>query len=201
MRKSILTVPNPILRAKSIAVDLTKNLDLINKHIANLEETLEKKANPKGVGLSLPQIGKNLRIFSTYLPDSSNTLDQGRPDEKEKEQAKLATYINPEIIENSQDRTFGPNLDDPILEGCLSIPNLYGPVPRFSWVTLRYTTPQLEEETKKFAGFFARVIQHELDHLDGVLFIDYVLRYELPFFESRKGKMIEIDRNIIRALG
>lgn len=201
MRKSILTVPNQILRAKSVAVDLTKNLDLINKYIADLEETLEKKANPKGVGLSLPQIGKNLRIFSTYLPDSSNTLDQGRPDEKEKEQAKLTTYINPEIVENSKDRTFGPDPNDPILEGCLSIPGLYGPVPRFSWVTLRYTTPQFEEKTNKFAGFFARVIQHELDHLEGVLFTDYVLKYELPFFESRKGKMIEIDRNIIRALG
>jgi len=201
MRKTILTVPNPILRAKSVAINLEKDLVLIKKHIANLEETLEKKAHPKGVGLSLPQIGKNLRIFSTYLPDSSNTIDQGRPDEKEKIQAKLATYMNPVIVENSKDSTFGPNPDDPILEGCLSIPDLYGPVPRFSWITLRYTTPQFEEKTKKFEGFFARVIQHELDHLEGVLFIDYVLQYELPFFESRKGKMIEIDRNIIRALG
>lgn len=201
MRKTILTVPNPILRAKSVAVDLTKNLDLIKKHIANLEETLEKKANPKGVGLSLPQIGKNLRMFSTYLPNSSNSLDQGRPNEKEKTQVTLATYINPEIVENSKDRTFGPNPDDPILEGCLSIPGLYGPVPRCSWIMLRCTTPQLDQKTQKFSGFYARVIQHELDHLDGVLFIDYVLKYELPFFESRKGKMIEIDRNIIRALG
>ncbi len=201
MRKSILTVPNPILRAKSVTVNLKKDLDFVKKHIANLEETLQKKANPKGVGLSSPQIGKNLRIFSTYLPDSSNIVDQGRPDEDEKAQAKLATYINPEIVESSKDHTFGPNPEDPILEGCLSIPSLYGPVPRYSWIILRYTTPQLEEKTEKFEGFYARVIQHELDHLDGVLFIDYVLKYEVPFFEFRKGKMVEIDRNIIRALG
>lgn len=201
MRKHILTVPNPILRAKSITVNLEKDFDLVKRHIANLEETLEKKANPKGVGLSSPQIGKNLRIFSTYLPDSSNTLDQGRPNEEEKEQAKLATYVNPEIIESSKDTTFGPDPEDPILEGCLSIPSLYGPVPRCSWIMLRYITPQLEEKTQKFSGFYARVIQHELDHLDGVLFIDYVFKYKLPFFEFRKGKMVEIERNIIRALG
>jgi peptide deformylase len=84
-------MPNAILRAKSVAVNLEKDLPLVKKHIADLEETLEKKINPRGVGLSSPQIGKNLRVFSTYLPESSNTLNIGRPDDEEKTKARLKT--------------------------------------------------------------------------------------------------------------
>ncbi len=201
MRKSIIVVPNPILRAKSTPVDLKKDLKLLTKLIADLEETLEKKERPKGVGLSSPQIGKNLRVFSTLLPSSANEDGQGRPSDAEKDLAKLATYINPEIVETSKERTFGPNPEDPILEGCLSIPKLYGPVPRFTWVKLRYTTPQQEVLENTYYGFFARVIQHEYDHLDGILFTDYVKKYALPFYEMRGTKMNEIDRSIIDALG
>lgn len=201
MRKSIIVVPNPILRAKSMPVDFNKDLKLIKKLVADLEETLEKKERPKGVGLSSPQIGKNLRVFSTLLPASANEDGQGRPTDAEKDLAKLATYINPEIIESSKERTFGPDPEDPILEGCLSIPKLYGPVPRFTWVKLRYTSPQQEVFENTFHGFYARVIQHEYDHLEGVLFTDYVKKYELPFYEMRGTKMSEIDRSIINALG
>lgn len=201
MRKSIIVVPNPILRAKSMPVDLKKDLKLIKKLVADLEETLEKKERPKGVGLSSPQIGKNLRVFSTLLPTSANEVDQGRPTDAEKDLAKLTTYINPEIVETSKNVTFGPDAKDPILEGCLSIPKLYGPVPRWTWIKLRYTTPQQEVLENTFHGFFARVIQHEYDHLEGILFIDYIKKYELPFYEMRGTKMSEIDRSIINALG
>lgn len=201
MRKTILTVPNPVLRAKSTLVDLKKDMGLVKKHIADLEETLKKKINPRGVGLSSPQIGKNLRVFSTLLPESSNTPENDRPEEEEKDDALLLTYINPEIIETSEETTLGPDPDEPILEGCLSIPGLYGPVPRYTWVKLRYTTPTLETQENVYHGFFARVIQHEFDHLEGILFTDYVLKHKLPLFEMQGSRMVEIDRNIIPALG
>jgi len=201
MRKSIIVVPNPILRAKSVPVDMKKDIKLIQKLVGDLEETLEKKEHPKGVGLSSPQIGKNVRVFSTLLPASANEQEHGRPSDEEKEQAVLATYINPEIVKTSSDRTFGPDPNDPILEGCLSIPKLYGPVPRWSWVTLRYITSTQESQEKTFYGFFARVIQHEYDHLEGILFTDYVKKFGLPLYEMRGTKMSEIDASIIDALG
>lgn len=201
MKRPILTVPNPILRAKSVEIDLKKDLPLIQAYIKDLEETLAKKANPKGVGLSAPQIGKNIRMFSSFLPPSNNAKDQDRPTDDEKDDAILATYLNPSIVNISKDKTFGPNPEDPILEGCLSIPQLYGPVPRFSWVTLHFWTPKLEEKEMVFHGFFGRVIQHEFDHLEGILFVDYVRQLNLPLFEQQNKKMIEIDPTIISALG
>lgn len=201
MKRSIIVVPNPILRAKSVAVDLKKDLDLIKKYVKDLEETLEKKTNPKGVGLSAPQIGKNLRVFSTLFPPSANAKDGGRPMDEEKDQAELETYLNPTIVSASKDKTFGPDPEEPILEGCLSIPKLYGPVPRFSWVTLHFWTPKLEEKEAVFHGFFARVMQHEFDHLEGILFTDHIRDLQLPLYEQHGERMTEIDASVINALG
>lgn len=201
MAKPIITVPNPILRAKSRPVDTKHELDQVLHIIHDLEDTLEKKRNPRGVGLSFPQIGKNIRVFSTLLPASANSEDGNRPDDEEKEHSILQTYINPEIVASSKDRTFGPDPKDPIFEGCLSIPLLYGPVPRFSSVTLRYMKPDQTEEQNTFYGFFARVIQHEFDHLEGVLFIDHIRQLDLPLYEFRKNHMTEIDKDILAALG
>ncbi|HKY74414.1 MAG TPA: peptide deformylase [Patescibacteria group bacterium] len=201
MSKPIITVPNPVLRAKSRPVDTKHELEQVTRVIRDLEDALEKKRNPRGVGLSLPQIGKSLRVFSTLLPASANTENGNRPDDEEKEKSILQTYINPEIIATAKDTTFGPEPKDPIFEGCLSIPLLYGPVPRFSWVTLRYMKPDMTEEQNTFYGFFARVIQHEFDHLEGVLFTDYIRQLDLPLFEFRKTRMVEIDKDILAALG
>jgi peptide deformylase len=194
MRKSILTVPNPVLRTKSVALaQTTKGLEA---HLQNLGETLEKKRNPKGVGLSSPQIGKNWRSFTTLLPDSANNEGGGRPLSPE-EPTHLAIYLNPEILETSKTRTFGPDENDPILEGCLSIPGLYGPVPRWNWVRLQWLTPAFQKQEKIFYGFFARVIQHEFDHLEGILFTDYIKQLDLPIYKPQGSKMVEIDRSIL----
>ncbi|HZZ98460.1 MAG TPA: peptide deformylase [Candidatus Saccharimonadia bacterium] len=198
MRKHILTVPNPLLRQKSTPVDLS-DTKLLAKLVSDLGDTLVKKANPKGVGLADPQIGKNLRMFSTYLQPSLNSPNSGRADPDEAEASELKIYINPKILAHSKAKTFGPDIEDPLLEGCLSIPGIYGPVPRYEWVTVSYTTPELKKVEEKLHGFYARVAQHEFDHLEGILFTDYILALGLPLYEFRNRKMIEIDSELARA--
>ncbi|MEP7166711.1 MAG: peptide deformylase [Candidatus Woesebacteria bacterium] len=189
--KPILTVPHEILRKKSVEVVFDKKIREISKELA---DTLFAKGNPKGVGLSAPQIGKSKRLFVTWL--ASDPEDEPVPED-------LQVFINPTYIEHSSEVTFGPDKDDPILEGCLSIPNFYGPVPRFEWVDIAYESVdkdgELISKTGRFAGFSARVIQHEFDHLEGILFTDYSLKYDLPVYEFIGKKMKEINKELVKA--
>ena len=185
----LTVVPSKILRAKSTDVVLDRKLTTF---VDTLGETLVKHENPKGVGLSAPQIGKNWNVFVTLLPPELR--EEALPQD-------LRTFINPKIIGVSNEMTFGEGREDPILEGCLSIPDIYGPVPRHFWVEMEYdviTSDGFRKRQEKFEGFFARVIQHEYDHLRGVLFTDYSLQHDLPIYEFRKKKMIEIDKSFIK---
>lgn len=184
-------VPNDQLRKASTPVVLDKKLLLF---IKDLSDTLTGQDNPKGVGLSAPQIGKNWNVFVTHMA----------PDIEEEASLKdLRVFINPTIVSVSNEMTFGNDEnDEPILEGCLSIPNLYGPVPRHEWVEFEFdviTENGFVKRQEKFADFFARVMQHEYDHLRGVLFTDYSLKHDLPVYEYRKKKMIEIDKSLVKA--
>lgn len=195
----ILTVPHEILRKQSTEVTWDKK----TQEIANaLQDTLFAKENPKGVGLSAPQIGKNKRMYVTWLAQDP---------EDEPTHEDMIIFINPVITSRSSELTYGPDPEDPILEGCLSIPTLYGPVPRHEWVEVAFETLQrtanseqpavnsklsAKKREQRFSGFSARVIQHEQDHLDGVLFTDYSLKYDLPIYEFTGKKMKEIDKKI-----
>lgn len=178
--KKIIIIPHPTLRKKAKAVERVDKK--LKKFISQLEETLVKKRNPRGVGLAANQIDNLLRIFSINLNG-------------------IETYINPEIINKSKKLTFGPEEDDPILEACLSIPDLYGPIPRNIWIEVEYQVIENENLIKKNAkltDFKARVFQHELDHLNGVLFTDYSLNYNLPVYKKTKGeKYEEIDQTLL----
>lgn len=164
----IIHIPHPTLRKKVARV---KQVDQdIIEHIKRLSYTLMTTRNPRGVGLAAPQINEEYRIFTTLLDNT------------------IRVFINPEIIKKSSTLTLGPNPDDPDLEGCLSIPNLYGPVPRHQWVEFAFSTIEegkLIDHVERFDDFAARVMQHERDHLDGILFLDYSLEYDLPVFEGR----------------
>ena len=206
------------------------NLDKKNLAIVkDIQDTLSGSDHPRGVGLSGVQIGKTIRVFCMYLPKS------GDPDD-EKSQPILSTFINPEIVEVSKDKSLGPKKEKPILEGCLSIPGIWGPVHRYEWVTLKWQnlTPSSQKRgardkfaqpsrtrhsawptlhkvknfqdisldgkrisvasvTHTFHAFPARVIQHELDHLNGILFTDHSLREKLPIYESRDERLVEIE--------
>ena len=115
----------------------------------------------------------------------------------------LKIFLNPVIVDHSKETTYGADAEDPILEGCLSIPGIYGPVPRWEWVKVRYQTidhrSQPVEKTERFSDFDARVIQHEYDHLQGILFTDYSLKMDLPVYEFVGKKMKEISKDILQA--
>ena len=206
----IVTVPNKILREKSTPVKMVDKK--IAQFIESMAETLVKKTNPAGVGLSAIQVGKPWRVFITYLPDNDQ-LDR-YPTDTDRLVTKV--FINPEIVELAGAKTLGPNPDKPWFEGCLSIPGIYGPVWRKEKITLKYQTFNISElstnnyqlTTKKtelrimnyelrtitsgFSHFPARVIQHEIDHLNGILFTDHSVRDKLPIYEEKKGKLLEV---------
>lgn len=156
--KAIITVPNPILKKKSNSI---KIFDETTKQvIQDLKDTLNNAREPEGAGLAAPQIGHNKRICVVRKFTSNKT-------EKTTKESVCKEYIliNPIITHTSTDTHIA-------WEGCLSVPNIYGKVARYKDIKLHYQNENGEELTIKASGFFARTIQHELDHLDGLIFTD-----------------------------
>lgn len=185
----IVTVPNPVLTtpAKSVA-SLDKKILTI---IADMKKTLLEKANPKGVGLAAPQIGIPLRIFIT----------------KPTAEAQIEVFINPQVLKLSKEKseikrpaenkTKG-KVREKKLEGCLSIPNVWGYLKRSNRVNIRYTDLSGKTIDKEFSGFMATIIQHETDHLEGILFTRRVLEegkllYRIEADEKGEEKLVEIE--------
>jgi peptide deformylase len=141
----IIKNPNPILRKKSTLVDLKKiNEKDFKILIDDMKETMLKK---DGVGLAAPQIGKNKRIITVNTKDG------------------VIAMINPRILNKS----FLKEWDE---EGCLSVPGIYGKVKRSKKLKCEFFDMDKKKNIISAQGFFARIIQHEIDHLDGILFID-----------------------------
>lgn len=160
---TIVTVPDPILRQPCKPIDKLDRKTM--QIIASMEKTLLAAKNPEGVGLAAPQIGISLKIFFA------------RPDLKK----PPLLFINPEITSYSQ-RLQTPDTKHGVYEGCLSVPHHYSPIQRSMSVTVKYQLPvksphgwELAAKTGAFSGFAAHIIQHEVDHLNGILFIDHVL--------------------------
>jgi peptide deformylase len=186
----IITVPHQSLRQISKPVEKV-DVKLIHL-VKDLSETLTAKRNPSGVGLAAAQVNVLLRMFVTKVG----------PDGDERNQKIPATvFINPIIMKHSPEEILGPNSREQTLEGCLSMPGLYGPVPRWKWITVEYQTLEkdhLVSHQDIFDGFHARVIQHEYDHLDGILFTDHSLRTGLPIYKDSDKELVEIeDRSFI----
>jgi len=163
--KPIVSVPNPVLTSPAATVtSFDKKLAGI---IADMKETLIATTNPKGVGLAATQIGLGLRIFVT------------RPTEK----SEIRVFINPEIISTSQDLTDGVPGRGNKLEGCLSIPNVWGKVKRQTHVTLRYQDESGDMKQEEFTGFMATIVQHETDHLGGILYTQRVIEQKEKLYQ------------------
>lgn len=179
----IITIPHPTLRDKAKAVTVVDKK--LKKFIVDLEKTLQETKNPKGVGLAANQVDDLHRVFSTHFDN------------------QLRSFINPKIIDNSDELVLGPDGKEPYLEGCLSIPGIYGPVFRHQWLELEYQSIEedvLVTQREKFDDYNARVIQHELDHLNGVLFIDHTLEFGLELFQENKTtkKLEEVDPSMFK---
>jgi len=141
----IITQPNPILRKKSVKIDF-KNIDAIKfRQLASALLNTMLKAD--GAGLAAPQIGQNIRLIAINIQNGSFCL------------------INPKITKKSWAKIWDS-------EGCLSVPGVYGKVRRHKKITCSYLTENGQPKSITAEGLLARVIQHEIDHLDGILFID-----------------------------
>lgn len=178
----ILAVPHDTLRQKSLTIGrLTPEIQV---KIKDLVDTMVGAHDPEGVGLSFPQIGYNLRGFVTYL------------------EKRVKVYLNPIIIDASEETTLGGTPERPTLEGCLSIPWLYGPVWRSKKIKIRSLDEHGIEFTKTLTSFPARLFLHEYDHLEGILFTDYTLADNLPLYlldhEHDKFVQIEDPKTVIK---
>lgn len=175
MIQKIVQSGNPTLRTKSrpVAKIDKKVLQLIQ----DLKDTLKVQKDPEGVGLAAPQIGKNLQVFLADYKSFKRVV------------------INPKIISISKNKKEkgSKKKDREILEGCLSLPFYYGPLKRSDSVTIEYLNEKGEKVTEKFEGFNAQIILHEIDHLNGVLFIDHLLAEKKPLYKVEGDEWEEVE--------
>lgn len=167
METKILQEGNPILRqiAKEISIEdigSKKIKDLIKK----MTDVLLNHNN--GVALAAPQIGESLRLFIVRESILNAVETQEDPQEENK---KILVFINPKITKKSKKQ----NLMD---EGCLSVENIYGKIKRHEKITIEAYNENATKFNRGTSGFFAQIIQHETDHLNGILFIDNAVEIE-----------------------
>lgn len=154
--REIITPQNPVLREKARKITQFDDPTLQ----ALIDDMVETMQAAVGVGLAAPQVAVSQRLIVVQLPD-----DEQSKEEYGDEAGKLYVVLNPEIIRSSSEQIDG-------IEACLSIPGYYGSVMRHVAVTVRGQDRHGKDVRIKARDWLARVFQHEIDHLDGVLFID-----------------------------
>ena len=178
----ILSYGNSVLKKKALPISLkTKNLKIL---IKNMWETMYQA---QGVGLAAPQIGESVRLFivDTYPFSDNENLSI---DERNFLKGFKKVFINPEIIgENGKECFFN--------EGCLSIPGIREDVKRRDSITIKFQDLNGTFTTESLSGIAARVVQHEYDHIEGILFTD-----KLSFLKKKtiKRKLTEISKGKIK---
>ena len=178
----IVAYGDPVLKKK--ATDISKDYSNLDTLLENMFETMY---NAYGVGLAAPQIGLPIRLF---LVDTSPFADDDGIAEVEKKNLKdfKRVFINAKItVEEGDEWAFN--------EGCLSIPDIREDVWRQPKVTIEYVDEQFNPHKETFDGLIARVIQHEYDHIEGILFTD-----KLSGLKKRllKGKLANISKGNIK---
>jgi peptide deformylase len=157
--RKIVTLPDPVLRRKARPVtDFGPGLQTL------VEDMIETMRQAPGVGLAAPQVGISDRLIVVEYPENDELEDSPR---------KLYVVVNPEITARSEESEFG-------IEGCLSIPGLQGEVERALAVTVKGRTRRNQPIRIKAKGWLARIFQHEIDHIDGVVFTDRASRVWKP---------------------
>jgi peptide deformylase len=166
---------HPVLRAKARAINPS---DIRHPALQQLiDDMFETMREYQGIGLAAPQIHERLRLFVAGVPPS----DDDEEEEDEGHRVPLMALINPEIT---------PEPGDPVedWEGCLSIPDIRGRVPRARAITVKAYDRKGKRVEMRASGFTARVIQHETDHLDGVLFFDRMASFQSLTFLDEFGR-------------
>ncbi len=175
----IVAYGHPVLRkiGEEIDAETTDVKQLV-------EDMFETMYHAQGIGLAAPQIGKSLRVF---IADASALEDEDLKDFKK-------AFINPEMLEE-----FGEEYA--FEEGCLSIPHIRENVIRPEKIRLRYYDEEFKEHEEEFDGMKARIIQHEYDHINGILFTDHLSAFKKRVIKSKllnisKGK-INVDYRMV----
>lgn len=166
----IVTYNDPLLRNEAEPVEeLNEEMSVL---IADMFETMY---NSHGVGLAAPQIGKSVQLFVIDADTMTEELD-------DEEDVGAMVFINPQIL-----KTEGEKIK--MEEGCLSIPDVRDEVTRPDTIVITYRDRHFEEKTEEFSGWVSRVIQHEYDHLKGVLFLDHLSSFRRRFHRSALKKI------------
>ena len=168
---TIVQAPNEILRTSAKPVVLFDSK--LQKTIQDMTQTMLSQDDPEGVGLAANQVDLPWQIFVARFGT--------------KKTDKVRAFINPEILSASKDLQPKSDDDKSPLEGCLSKPGYYGIVKRAIWINLKFQDEAGASHEEKFEGFPATVIQHEMDHLSGIIFIQRIL--------EQKGRLYKITKN------
>jgi peptide deformylase len=176
--REIVTLPEPVLRRKAHQVtDFGPELQTM------IDDMVETMRVAPGVGLAANQVNIPFRLIVVeYAETDEADSDESSTQEVVKIKPRLYTIANPEIIRASQDTEIG-------VEGCLSVPGFVGEVDRALEITVKGFNRRGQPMRIKSEGWLARIFQHEIDHLDGVLFIDRAIRV----WEPEPGEEVPLD--------
>ena len=173
----IISLPNPRLRDKSARVNVidAKVLQTIDDMRSATLDWEASRPHEVGVALAAIQIDQACRIIVIR-----NNFD-------DKEDRTFSVFINPEIVK------LEGNVEEDF-EGCLSVPDVYGKVPRYAKIRMRALNEKGQEVRVRAEGFLARVLQHEVDHTKGIMFVDHIENTPSAFYRLKKdGKLEKLD--------
>ena len=172
----IVAYGDPVLKQE--AEEITKDYKNLDKLIDNMFETMY---NASGVGLAAPQVGKSIRLF---IVDASPFGEDEDDPESLKVKDFMEVFINAEIVKTEGEEWA-------FQEGCLSIPNIREDVYREPNIRIKYYDRDWNYQEKEFDGYAARIIQHEYDHIQGILFTDLLNPLKKRML---KGKLLDITK-------
>ena len=179
--RQIVYLPDPVLRRKA------KPVTKFDKELQTLiDDMIDTMREAPGVGLAAPQVGisQQLAVIEYAEDDEEEELAEDVETPHEPKPKKLFVIINPEIIKVSDEKVMG-------IEGCLSIPNLHGEVERHHAIQVKALNRHGKPVKIKVDGWMARIFQHEIDHLNGVMFTDLATKVWTPAEDEEE--QVELD--------
>ncbi len=180
---NILTAPDKVLTTPAKPVH--KIDKRIKKLVLEMEETLINQSDPQGVGLAAPQVGYSLALFII----------------KTKPSAETQVFINPKVLQMTGElvekrrkkrKHDGSQKDEEKMEGCLSVPRIWAPLKRAKKVQISYLDLEGQTHTNWFSGLNSIIVQHEIDHLAGVLFTQRSLEQKATLYEEKGDRLVKI---------
>jgi len=174
--RTIVTLPEPVLRRKA------RTVTTFDKKLQTLiDDMIETMRAAPGVGLAAPQVGISSRLIVVEYFENEQAEEAEEAEEEAKK--KVWVLLNPEIVKTSQEMVMG-------IEGCLSVPDLVGEVERHESIQVKGLNRHGQPMRVKAKGWLARIFQHEIDHLNGVVFTDLATNVWLPQTEEEKEDLV-----------